>query len=385
MHVASNRSSELLYRHDGRTMKIAVIAHIRHAIMRPFMGGMELHCHALVEGLTRHGHQVTLFAAGESDISGFHSISAQPYEAVLRWDIWRGTPELAAYQERAFRQAWDEVLGRGYDVVHNNSLFPDLLDWARRDGVAMVTSQHVPPYPLMRAAVDRARGAPGQQITVTSAMQLAAWEAAQTVNMRVVHNGVDLSRWQVSDIVSDRLLWYGRITPNKGLREAVRAATAAGAALDIVGHVEDEAYFDAEVSPALGEAIRYLGQQSGPQLAATVAAARAVVITPLWDEPFGLVAAEAMACDRPVIAFDRGALAEVVGTCGTLVPAGDVPALAQAMTAPPQLQAGVCRARAVERFSIDAMISGYVQCYTAAMASAAAEASNSSSTDALLA
>ena len=111
----------------------------------------------------------------------------------------------------------------------------------------------------------------------------------------------------------------------------------------------------------------YLGLARAQRLRDAVAAARAAVVTPMWDEPFGLVAAEAMACGVPVIAFDRGALSEVVGDCGVLVPAGDVGALAGAMTADYGRLAPLCRPRIEQRFSMERMIDGYQRCYALAM------------------
>ena len=123
-----------------------------------------------------------------------------------------------------------------------------------------------------------------------------------------------------------------------------------------------------------------------------VAGAQGALVTPLWDEPFGLVAAEALSCGTPVVGFDRGALAEVVGECGLLVQGGDVDALARAITQIDGIDRAACRRRAVERFSIAAMIAGYELCYAKVIAGARLAAlprldwaSNCSRTKALLA
>lgn len=372
-------------------IKIAVIGHIRHPIAPPFMGGMESHCHSLVQALQRAGHDVTLFAAGESDLPGFVPICEQPYENVLPWADWRGTDRLTKYQECAFARAWLAVLAGDFDVVHNNSLFPKLIEWARLDGVPMLTSQHVPPYDQMRAAVRGAADAHTQQFSVTSQSQLGLWQSPEgtiQANMRVIHNGIDLAEWRPAKQPGERMLWYGRITPTKGLAETIQAASMAKAPLDIVGIVEDEGYFASQVTPYLSSTITYKGHLTGAALKNAVCNAKAVVVTPMWDEPFGLVAAEAMACDVPVIAFDRGALREVLGECGTLVPAGDIDALARALRIHDNANHSGNRARALSCFSLEAMVGGYEQAYAAAIAGAtldAASASNASSTVALLA
>lgn len=357
------------------------------------MGGMEAHCYRLVKALRDRGHRVVLFAAGRTDLPGSVSICPQPYEHVLPWDQWRGTDALRAYQDRAFGHAWDKVRTGAFDVVHNNSLYPDLIDWAAADAMPMVTSHHVPPFMAMREAVSNAAASASNQFTVTSRHQLSLWNGNARDRMHLVHNGIATEDWPVSDARGDRLIWFGRITENKGLREAVRAALLARVPLDIAGTIEDKAYFTFHVEPYLGDAIRYLGHLSGNTLKARVSQARAAVMTPLWDEPFGLVAAEAMASGVPVIAFDRGAMREVLGPCGRLVPPGDISALAHAMRNAALLDHRACRAHVAERFGMDRMLDGYERCYALAMAGGAsadraapvARPSSTSSTVALLA
>lgn len=369
-------------------MKIALVAHIRHAIAEPFMGGMEAHCASLADGLAARGHQITLLAAPGPERADLVPICDAPYEAVLPWEQWRGTDTLDAYQRAAFARAWELIRQERYDVVHNNSLFPELIDWARCAGIPCVTSQHVPPFGRMREAVGRAAGVPHAQITVTSASQLPLWFDAPPPNMRVVHNGIAVNEWSGAAQRGDQLVWFGRITPNKGLADAVAAVRAAGARLDIVGQIEDPSYFAAHVAPFLHRGIQYRGHLSGAALRAAVGAARAALVTPCWDEPFGLVAAEAMAAGLPVIAYDRGAMREVIGPCGILVPPGDVAGLAEAIGGIGAIDPAACRARARARFSREAMIRGYEEAYRAAIAgvpASAAACSSSASTAALLA
>lgn len=358
---------------NTRALRVAVIGHIRFAVAEPFQGGMEAHCASLCRGLAHAGHDVALFAAGGSHAVDRHvAICGRPYEDVLPWAEWRGTPQLEDYQREAFERAWQQVLHGGFDVVHNNTLFPDLIDWAARDGVPMVTSQHVPPFGRMRDAVVRAAGDPLRPVTVTSSSQMPLWFDRPVSNMHVVHNGIDTGQWQpAADRSADgAYFWSGRITPNKGTALALQAAHRADVAIDLAGTIEDEIYFAREVEPLVDERRRYVGHLSGERLRRTVALARALVVTPAWDEPFGLVAAEALACDVPVIAFDRGALREVVGPCGAIIAASDVDGLAAALRAPPRLAAGMARARAERKFSLPAMIAGYETLYRSAMAAA---------------
>ena len=351
-------------------MKIAVIGHIRHPIAEPFMGGMESHCHQLVKGLQAHGHDVTLFAAPGSDATQVHPICDAPYEAVLPWQHWHGTDRLNAFQDRAFTKAQKAIETGEFDIVHNNSLSPSMIEWSLAMRTPMVTSQHVPPFASMRRAVEAGDGSPSSHFTVTSHHQRRLWNLADASNMHVVSNGIALGEWQPAKRRGAHLLWYGRITPTKGLKEAVAAALKAGVHLKIVGLVEDPDYFETWVRPFLDHQIEYAGHMSGSALRACVAQARAVVVTPMWDEPFGLVAAEAMAAGVPVIAFDRGAMREVIGECGRIVEAGNVDALADAMRAAHELDGSACRKRIETLFSVERMILGYEAVYRQAISGA---------------
>lgn len=371
-------------------MKIAVLAHIRHPIAEPFMGGMESHCRMLCDGLRSSGHDVTLFAAARSVDEQLVAICPAPYDEVLPWRVWRGSPELGTFQRNAFLFAWERILDGEFDVVHNNTLFPDIIDWAVRDAVPCVTSQHVPPFGNMRDAVIRNSVNPGHATTVTSHTQLAVWDEEARHNMHVAHNGVRCDRWLPDDQPEGYFAWVGRITPNKGTAEAARAARIAGLPLRIFGPVEDARYYASQVEPHLVDGVEYHGHRSAAQLAPIIAKARGVLVTPLWDEPFGLVAAEALSCGTPVCAFDNGALAEVIGDCGFVVPSKDVNALASAMTRIGEISRLQCRQRALTRFSTRSMVEGYEARYASVIAAvrdqtASACFSSQSSTIALLA
>lgn len=365
-------------------LRIAVIAHLRHPIAAPFMGGMESHCDLLVRELTKAGHDVTLFASGDSAADlPLHAIAPRAYEATLPWAHWHGSPELRAWLMTAYRDCWDAILAGEFDIVHNNSLFPDLHDWAARDDVPMLTSLHVPPFRLLAEAIARA-DAPWVRFTVPSQSQRACWPGIQDRRMTVAWNGIDIDRWPFNPRGNGRAVWFGRITPNKGTVEAVRAASLAGIGLDVIGPVECGDYF-AEVERLIVGDHRYLGQLSGTALAEAVGAASVMVATPMWDEPFGLTLAEAMACGVPVAALDRGAMREVVGDAGVI--ADTVDALPAAIRAASQMDRRAARQRVKANFTASAMIERYMESYAAAasMRPDAASASSIRNTEALLA
>ena len=345
------------------------------------MGGMEAHCHQLATALVARGHDVTLFASGDSDPDlPLHPVAERHYEAVLPWAQWHGTERLTAFQDLAFGRAWAAVAGGDFQVVHNNAMHPAIHDWARRDAQPMVTSLHVPPFNGLAHAI-RDQAAPWLQQTVTSHTHMAGWWSVPPATASVVHNGIDTARWAFRPNGNGRAAWAGRITPNKGTAVALDAARRAGIALDVVGPIDCMDYFSQEVAPLLDKTRLYHGLKGGADLVEMVGAASVLLSTPMWDEPFGLIAAEAMACGVPVAALYRGATREVVGDCGSL--AADAPTLAKAIYVAMRIPRAACRERVERLFSIDAMIAGYERAYAAAIAGA--PPSNWASTAAVLA
>ena len=363
------------------SLRIAVIGHLRHPIAAPFMGGMEAHCHQLARALVARGHDVTLFASADSDPAlPLHPIADQHYEAVLPWALWHGTPELTAFQDVAFARAWEVIARGGFDVVHNNAMHPALHRWALDDVQPMVTSLHVPPFAGLADAVC-ATAAPWLRQTVTSHSHLDSWWANAPATASVVHNGIDTDRWRFHAQGNGRAVWCGRITPNKGTHVAAQAARIAELPLDIYGPVDCMTYFEEHLAPLLRTDCVYHGHVGGEALVDAIGAASVLLSTPMWDEPFGLVAAEAMACGVPVAAIERGAMREVVGPGGALASA-DPHDLAGAIHTALQVPRAACRAWVERAFSVAAMLGGYEAAYAAAIS---ARASSSASTVAVLA
>jgi glycosyltransferase involved in cell wall biosynthesis len=203
-----------------------------------------------------------------------------------------------------------------------------------------------------------------------------AWRSSRGLRQQigVVPNGVDLTRW-VAGPGGGPLIWSGRIVPEKGTHLAVQAALAAGRELQIAGPVVDREYFDRTIAPFLGRGVTHLGHLDHPELARAVGQASVALVTPCWDEPYGLVVAEALACGTPVVAFERGGIPEVLTPeCGRLVPPGDVAALAAAIPQAEQLSRADARERARAHCSVETMVDRYERIYGSLAATAVATA-----------
>lgn len=350
-----------------RPLNIAVLAHCRHPISAPFMGGMEAHAHHLVHALQARGHRVTLVAAGDSRVTvPLLPLMDRHYDRDFPWHACHGTSRLNSHLDQHHADALATLSGMGFDVIHNNTLHRYPPRQARRARVPMVTSLHVPPFDALRRAVCDSV-APWHPVTGCSARHLAAyWPDGVPDDAHVVPNGIDLAQWPFCPQGDGSAVWAGRMTANKAPHLAIAAARAAGVALTLFGAIEDSDYFESRIRPVLSGNIRFGGHLPARALAAEYGRASAMLFTPQWDEPFGLSAIEAMACGTPVAAIRMGAVDEVLGTTGRYAaPDGTslAHALVQAMAVPRHLP----RQRVETRFSLSRMIAGYERLYHSAI------------------
>lgn len=350
-------------------MRIAVVAHVRHPIAPPFMGGMEAHSWALVKGLQERGHEVTLFASADSDPSfDIHPILPEHYDLRYPWGEYVETKILHDHLDAGFAAASRALLEGGFDVIHNNSLhrYPPRL--ARVHRLATVTSLHIPPFDAIHRAV-RESAAPWSLFSVTSTKQLDGWwPEGPPPAAHVAHNGIDPAIWPFQAKGNGSAVWSGRIARTKGPHLAVQAALRMGLHLTLFGVIEDSTYFDNDIRPYLGPRIRYGGHLETASLAHEIGRASILLFTPLWDEPFGLVAVEAMSCGLPVAALDMGAAREIIGNAGRFAPIDDPHAFDAAITEALDIPREIPRQRVEDFFTRDRMIDRYEQLYATARA-----------------
>jgi len=348
-----------------QALKVAIIASARFPIREPFAGGLESHTWSLARALTRRGHQVTVFAAPDSDPHlgvDYLPVEALSLSASARADV-SMSAEWWLAEHHAYLGLMLDLVERParFDIVHNNSLHYLPVAMAQAVTTPMITTLHTPPTPWLESAISVRSGCRVTFVAV-SAHTANAWRHL-IPDARVIRNGVDLDRWRPGR-GGGPLMWSGRIVPEKGTHLAIQAARRAGWPVQIAGPISDANYFRSEVRPLLGSSVQYLGHLSQQQLRSHVAAASAVLATPCWDEPYGLVVAEALACGTPIACFAIGALPELVDdSCGRLVPPGDADALAAVIPTVVGLPRTRVRARAVQDWSQDRMIEQYVELY----------------------
>lgn len=249
------------------------------------------------------------------------------------------------------------------DVVQNSSLHHLPIAMADTLPMPLVTTLHTPPTPWIESAVAASAAATTGTFVAVSDHTAATWTHVPV--SQVIANGIAVDDWPFSpEADPDLAVWTGRIVPEKGTHLAIEAAHLAGMRIAVAGPA-DPAYLQGEVLPRMGPEDVLLGHLGHAELAAAVGTAAVQLVTPCWDEPFGLVVPEALACGTPVAAFDRGAMDEIIDdTCGRLAPAADVEALADAARGAATLDRTACRRHVEDHFAIDPMVEQYEQLYT---------------------
>ncbi|RLK52567.1 glycosyltransferase [Microbacterium telephonicum] len=344
-------------------LRVVVIAPLRFPLRPPHAGGLESAVWAEVDALRRRGHEVTFIAPAGSDFTD----AGGPFRLPpVRWPEAADPTDLtwpSSFHDDvvpALERALTALSGSGdrFDVISNHCLHPLPLLRAPHLPVPMVTTLHTPVDPEFVAAHHAAGGCGSRFISVSDHTR-REWARAG-VPSRLLPNGVDPERWRRGS-GGGGLVWFGRIVPEKGPHVAAQIARRLGVPLTIAGRIGDRRYADEMLRPLLGGDVRYAGTLGPRELSALVGGADTVLVTPEWEEPFGLVGPESLMCGTPVVAFGVGGIPEIAAaTTGMRVVApGDVEAMglavAENLAAPADgARRDQIRAAAVARFSLTA-------------------------------
>jgi glycosyltransferase involved in cell wall biosynthesis len=269
-------------------------------------------------------------------------------------------PEEFLREHHAYQRLMLHLAGeQAFDVVQLNCLH--YLPVAMADLLPQppVLSLHTPPTPWLESALYGGRRI---RPVAVSSWTARAWAPALGA-IPVIGNGVDLDRWAPGP-GGQQAVWTGRLVPEKGAHLAIDAAALAGIPLVLAGPASDRQYFDDQIAPRLGRGASWAGHLGHRDLVSLVGDSAVSVVTPCWDEPFGLVVAESLAVGTPVAAFARGAVPDILDDAtGSLAQPGDVAALADSILAAASLDRGVVRARAEQTCDVQRMVDGYLDLY----------------------
>ncbi|TSC76514.1 MAG: putative glycosyltransferase [Parcubacteria group bacterium Gr01-1014_31] len=339
--------------------RIALLATPWEAVPPPKYGGTELIVANLADELTRRGHTVTVFATGDSRPAG--RLAAVFPRALYRDGVpWNDTLRPLQHVAACFTRA------REFDLIHNHANYFGLL-FANLVPTPVVTTYHgdfvtAEKIPEKRHLLEAFRRAPFVAIS---------WRQRALAKTRLnfvgtVHNGIAIEQFPFSPRPGNYLCWLGRITEKKGILEAITVARRLRLPLKIGAKIDpvDRAFFKHRVERRIdGKHIQYLGELDHRGKTRLLKRALALLNPITWEEPFGLVMAEAMACGTPVIAFPRGAAPEIVADGVTGYLPTTVDRMVAAVKRIHHIRRSACRARAARYFSREAMTDGYEKIY----------------------
>lgn len=337
-------------------MKIAQIAPLYESVPPKLYGGTERVASYLTEELVRRGHEVTLFASGDSETTAT-LIPAVDQALRLNPHIQEASPYHIAMLEHVAQRADDfDVLHFHTEFVH----FPVVRQFRKRTLTTLHGRTDLPDQPhFYRTFGDT----PLAAISNDQRMRMPGWAWAATV-----YNGLprDLLPFSAAGR-GGYLAFLGRISPEKGPDTAIEIATRAGLPLKLAAKIDtvDRPYWDSRIEPLIraNPAVEYVGEISETEKAEFLGNARALLFPINWPEPFGLVMIESFACGTPVIAYRSGSVPEVVdeGLTGFVV--DDVAAAVAAVGKLDRLDRNAVRHQFERRFTAEHMTDGYERVY----------------------
>jgi len=332
-------------------MRIAVVSSPVTALRPAQLGGAQAFICDLARGLTERGHDVTLHCAEGSQVDGVKLVTvAAPPDAADALVMPGGSqPPPAPGVAAALGQIFQTIRAMDVDVISQHAFDAPALELPR--GLRVLHTLHLPP--IVTGVVEAARQVPTGALATVSRSCQAHWRGAGVNVERVLPNGVaDIA---IESAPSRSALIAGRISPEKGIEHAIAAARSAGIAVRLAGAHYDPAY----VVDLHG--VETLGSLARDELRRVMATSGVTVCAVRWEEPFGMVAAEAQMAGCPVAAYRRGALPEVVdeGVSGFLAEPDDVADLAVAIERCLTLDRASARASARRRLSLDDALDRY--------------------------
>ena len=335
------------------SLRIAMLAPPWYPVPPDGYGGIEAMVADLITGLEGRGHDVLLIGAGPA--GDLPSRYRATFEEAPTERIGEGMPELL-HVARAARFLKDEA----FDVVHDHTAVGPLTAGGRT--APTIVTAHGP----VDGEIGDYYHDLGGSISLVAISDSQRGQASDLPWSGVVHNAIDVSSYPYREDKEDFALFLGRCNPEKGVHLAIDAARAAGRRIVLAAKINEQPeqeYFDAEVRPRLGPDVEHVGEADAQEKRRLMAAAYCFLFPIQWEEPFGLVMIEAMACGTPVVALRRGAVPEVIADGVTGFVRTELDQLPEAIENAGRLSAADCREHVQQNFDLEIMTAGYERIY----------------------
>ena len=306
-------------------MRIAVVSALYELLPPSMYGGIERVVYYIVEGLVKKGHDVTVFAPKGS------SVSAKLYP-IIPTSLREMAPSyshnyLSAYYYEAMSKVADQITKEKFDVVHNHSV-RKFLPFIRFLSTPVLTTAHIPWNDETFAYLFKeASKLPHVYFSSLSLIQQNKLPNIRWIGN--VYNGIDMAKTVFREIVDETepMIFISRASPEKGVDTAITLSKILQRKLTLVTKVDsiDQPYFQNNIQPHIDGNITHIGEVDEEQKYSLLSNSRLFLFPLRWEEAFGLVLIEAMACGTPVIAYEKGSIPEIVkdGETGFLVNPSD--------------------------------------------------------------
>jgi glycosyltransferase involved in cell wall biosynthesis len=350
-----------------KKLKIAQVVSLQESVPPKGKNGLEYVVYYLIEELVKRGHEVALFGTNDSKTSA-KLVDVLPYPATKKRIFDFGSTDYSLLAMAKAAEMADE-----FDIIHSH-IGSVAFYFANLIKTPIVETIHSPIYKISKKCLPKKniqdkylkdkirRHNKSYHIFVSKNQKSNAFLKNNNI---VIYNGIDFKKFKFQKESRDYFVYLGYITPEKGAHLAIRAARKARVKLKLAGSYKHcEEYFKKEIRPYLKKRnIEYVGVVNPAQRNKLLGGARAILVPVQWEEPFGLVMIEAMACGTPVIGFNRAAVPEIVKNNKTGFIVEDYKEMAKAIKKIDEIKRGDCRAYVEKYFSAERMVDKYERVY----------------------
>lgn len=347
-----------------KKLRIAQIAPLWFSIPPKKYGGTERIISLLTEELVKRGHKVTLFASGDSKTKA-NLLSPVKRGLIAQNITWED------YWWDLFNHALAFEKANKFDIIHCHwnmlgVFFQKFIKTPTIHTMHNIPSTFTQKISYKRWKIFEYYKKNLNLVFISNSEKKNALSMLKKVkNNWVVYNGIDTSLFKFNPNPKDYFVWIARICPAKGVENAIKIAKTAKIKLVLAGQIQNhfQQYFKEKIKPHLGSQIKYIGEISQEQLSDFYGSARGCLYPIKWEEPFGLIMAESMACGTPVIAFRRGSVPEIIkhGKTGFIVK--NIKETVNAIKKIDQIKRENCRKWVEKKFSVKKMVNDYEKIY----------------------
>jgi glycosyltransferase involved in cell wall biosynthesis len=341
-------------------MRVLHVAPLWHPVARDSHGGIETLLAGLLAAQRRLGCDLSLVASGDSHVARDVDLVA-PVPVALVTQMGRGTAwEYEYFEQEALALAVERAASGDVDVVHTHMGAAGFVLSSMGIGAKVLHTWHNDVTADLEWFVSRR---PDVRVTTVSESQASRLRAHGARRCEVVPNGIDVEQFPFREVAGDGLAFLGRMEADKGPDLAIAAARAAGRPLVLAGPIVDHGFFAERVLPGLGPDVHYAGVLGHDDKVELLGQSSCVLVPSRYEEAFGLVAVEAMACGTPAVGLANGALGDVIDDDVTGFTTADAGELSELVLRAGKLDRAAVRAVAEERFSIDRTAARYLELY----------------------